>query len=51
MRAGLDADERDSRELVFGQNLIDLKQPPLLQLLVNEVSDQDAITAFELMAH
>ncbi|KAL1975314.1 hypothetical protein VTN31DRAFT_3706 [Thermomyces dupontii] len=37
MRAGLDADERDSRELVFGQNLIDLKQPSLLQLLMNEV--------------
>lgn len=44
MRAGLDADERDSRELVFGQNLIDLKQPSLLQLLMNEVSDQPAIT-------
>lgn len=37
MRAGLDADERDNRELVFGQNLIDVQQKSMSQLLVDEV--------------
>ncbi|PCG95941.1 ATPase, P-type, K/Mg/Cd/Cu/Zn/Na/Ca/Na/H-transporter [Penicillium occitanis (nom. inval.)] len=37
MRAGLDADERDNRELVFGQNLIDVQQKSMPQLLVDEV--------------
>ncbi|KAL1856090.1 hypothetical protein Plec18170_003958 [Paecilomyces lecythidis] len=38
MRNGLDADERDSREEVFGQNLIDIEQKSVAQLLVDEVS-------------
>lgn len=38
MRAGLDADDRDSREQVFGKNAIDIQQKPVLQLLVDEVS-------------
>lgn len=37
MRLGLDADERDKRELVFGQNLIDVQQKSTFQLLVDEV--------------
>lgn len=39
MRNGLDADERDSREEVFGQNLIDIEQKSVAQLLVDEVSE------------
>lgn len=38
MRGGLDADERDSREQIFGQNLIDIQQKSIPQLLVDEVS-------------
>jgi len=38
MRAGLDADDRDSREQVFGKNAIDIQQKPVPQLLVDEVS-------------
>lgn len=37
MRAGLDADERDSREQVFGQNNIEIHQKTVPQLLVDEV--------------
>jgi cation-transporting P-type ATPase 13A2 len=37
MRLGLDADERDNRELVFGQNIIDVQQKSTSQLLVDEV--------------
>ncbi|KAJ6171641.1 hypothetical protein N7470_000708 [Penicillium chermesinum] len=36
MRAGLDADERDSREQIFGQNNIEIQQKSVLQLLVDE---------------
>jgi cation-transporting ATPase 13A3/4/5 len=39
MRAGLDADERDSREQIFGQNVIDIQQKTVTQLLVDEVCD------------
>lgn len=38
MRSGLDADDRDSREQVFGANLIDIEQKPIAQLLMDEVS-------------
>lgn len=38
MRNGLDADERDSREQVFGQNLIGIEEKSVAQLLVDEVS-------------
>lgn len=37
MRAGLDADERDCREQIFGRNIIDIHQKSLGQLLVDEV--------------
>lgn len=37
MRGGLDADERDSREQVFGHNVIDIQQKSVPQLLVDEV--------------
>lgn len=37
MRMGLDVDERDSRELVFGQNLIDVDQKSIFELLIDEV--------------
>ncbi|KAJ9203835.1 hypothetical protein DTO164E3_2189 [Paecilomyces variotii] len=36
MRNGLDADERDSREQVFGQNLIGIEEKSVAQLLVDE---------------
>ncbi|KAF2012664.1 hypothetical protein BU24DRAFT_453033 [Aaosphaeria arxii CBS 175.79] len=37
LREGLDGEERDYRELVFGQNLIDLEEKSIGQLLVDEV--------------
>lgn len=37
MRTGLDADERDSREQLFGQNVIDIQQKTAPQLLLDEV--------------
>ncbi|BDD61946.1 hypothetical protein MAP00_006957 [Monascus purpureus] len=36
MRGGLDADDRDSRERIFGKNLIDIKQKSVPQLLADE---------------
>ncbi|KAL2866337.1 putative P-type ATPase [Aspergillus lucknowensis] len=36
MRAGLNAEDRDSRELIFGLNVIDIQQKSLFQLLVDE---------------
>ncbi|KAJ5263741.1 hypothetical protein N7478_011346 [Penicillium angulare] len=36
MRAGLDADEWDSREQIFGQNVIDIQQKTVPQLLIDE---------------
>lgn len=38
MRSGLDADERDSREQIFGSNAIEIEQKTIPQLLVDEVS-------------
>lgn len=40
MRSGLDADDRDSREQIFGKNLVDIQQKPLFQLLMDEVSNE-----------
>ena len=37
VRGGLDGDERYRRELVFGQNQIDIQQKSIPQLLVDEV--------------
>lgn len=44
MRGGLDADERDSREQLFGQNNIDIHQKNIPQLLIDEVRHHTAIT-------
>ena len=38
LRNGLDADERDRREQVFGANVIEIEQKSIPQLLVGEVS-------------
>lgn len=38
MRGGLDADERDSREQIFGKNNINIQQKNIPQLLMDEVS-------------
>lgn len=37
VRGGLDGDERYRRELVFGQNQIDIQQKSIPQLLIDEV--------------
>jgi cation-transporting ATPase 13A2 len=37
MRTGIDGEEKESREVVFGKNLIDIKQKTIPQLLVDEV--------------
>lgn len=37
IRAGIDGDEKESRELVFGKNMIDIKQKTIPQLLLDEV--------------
>ncbi len=37
IRAGLDGEERERRELVFGKNAIDIQQKSVLQLLLDEV--------------
>ena len=37
MKAGLDGDERQNREQVFGKNLIDIQQKSIPKLLVDEV--------------
>lgn len=50
MRTGLDAEDRDSRELVFGKNLIEIKQKSVGQLLVDEVSIHLA-AVFYLLSH
>jgi cation-transporting ATPase 13A3/4/5 len=38
LRIGLDTDERDRREQVFGGNIIDIKQKSIPQILFEEVS-------------
>ena len=37
IRSGIDGDEKKNRELVFGKNLIDIKEKTISQLLVDEV--------------
>lgn len=46
MRSGLDADERDSREQLFGSNAIEIDQKTIPQLLVDEVSIPPSDEAF-----
>lgn len=43
VRGGLDGDERYRRELVFGQNQIDIQQKTIPQLLVDEVGQAQKI--------
>jgi len=38
LRAGIDGNEKDHRECVFGINLIDIEQKSIPQLLIDEVS-------------
>jgi cation-transporting P-type ATPase 13A2 len=38
MRTGIDGDEKENRELVFGKNLIDIQEKSITQLLFDEVS-------------
>lgn len=38
LREGLDADERDRREQVFGPNVIDINQKSTIQIMIDEVS-------------
>lgn len=38
MRQGLDSEERDPRDQVFGKNMIEIKQKSIPELLVDEVS-------------
>lgn len=40
LRTGIDGDEKDERERVFGPNLIDIEQKSITRLLVDEVYDQ-----------
>lgn len=39
MRAGIDGDEKEMRELVFGKNLIEIKEKTVPQLLLDEVCE------------
>lgn len=39
IRTGIDGDEKEMRELVFGENLIDIEQKSIPQLLVDEVGN------------
>ena len=50
IRAGIDGDEKESRELVFGKNLIDIKQKTIPQLLVDEVCMLHDVLCF-LISH
>lgn len=38
LRAGLDSEERDPRDQVFGKNVIEIQQKSILQLLLDEAS-------------
>lgn len=49
MRAGLDADDRDSREQVFGKNALEIQQKSVPQLLMDEVSPR--LEAIILLYH
>ena len=48
LRQGLDADERDQRQQVFGANAINIIQRSIPQLLLDEVCNQDGLMTCEL---
>lgn len=50
MRAGLDADDRDSRELVFGKNILEIQQKSVPQLLMDEVRSPLASRTFSVIS-
>jgi cation-transporting ATPase 13A2 len=41
VRDGIDGDEKDSRMILFGSNLIDIESKSIPELLVDEVSTND----------
>jgi cation-transporting ATPase 13A2 len=43
LRVGLDLDERDIRDQVFGKNIIEIQAKSILQLLLDEVSFPDPV--------
>ena len=45
MREGLDSEERDPRDVVFGSNMIEIQQKTIPQLLVDEVRQKEACQA------
>jgi cation-transporting ATPase 13A2 len=45
LRTGIDGDEKEQREHVFGTNLIDIEQKPTAQLLIDEVSNTFIVTS------
>lgn len=51
LRTGLDADERDYREQVFGKNMIEIQQKSIPQLLVDEVMPSSCTTCSALTAN
>jgi cation-transporting P-type ATPase 13A2 len=40
VRGGIDSQEKSSRDIVFGPNLIDIEQKSMFRLLIDEVSHQ-----------
>lgn len=42
LRSGIDNEEKEARESVFGRNLIDIEQKSIPQLLVDEVGYRDS---------
>lgn len=45
LRSGLDSEERDMRELVFGRNNLDIEEKTVPQLLMDEVCDRPHINS------
>lgn len=44
IRSGISGEEKENRELVFGNNMIDIKQKTVPQLLVDEVFKSDPLS-------
>jgi len=50
LREGLDSDERDIRDQVFGKNVLDIQQKSIPQLLIDEVRSQHNLTTLLISA-
>jgi cation-transporting P-type ATPase 13A2 len=50
LREGLDSDERDIRDQVFGKNVLDIQQKSIPQLLIDEVRSQHKFTTSLIFA-